>query len=144
MNKLTVPVGLEHGLVKLAIKQKTKDFSDQQDVWIQVRKQLEYEVDNVRKENKDLSTKLAAFTHPNFQAMSDDTLLEELTWIRARLLALEREQLRREISFCEVCHERSKDTKLNCGHVYCKKCGDQVKKCPTCRVYITRREKVYL
>jgi hypothetical protein len=45
---------------------------------------------------------------------------------------------------CCICLERRKDTALNCGHVLCEPCAGRVQQCPTCRLYITERKRVYL
>jgi hypothetical protein len=45
---------------------------------------------------------------------------------------------------CCICHERRKDTALNCGHILCGECAAQVQSCPECRRAITARTRLYM
>lgn len=49
---------------------------------------------------------------------------------------------------CSICFVNSKDTALGCGHTFCGKCLDKgrdtIKNCPTCRMPIAKRMRVYL
>ena len=45
---------------------------------------------------------------------------------------------------CYICHERRKDTALNCGHLLCGSCAGRVHVCPECRCAITWRARVFL
>lgn len=40
---------------------------------------------------------------------------------------------------CCVCYESAAKCALQCGHLLCRVCADQVKLCPTCRAPITQR-----
>ena len=37
-----------------------------------------------------------------------------------------------------------KDTRLNCGHLLCRRCSEQVVQCPHCRGAIVSRERAFL
>ena len=49
-----------------------------------------------------------------------------------------------EINQCHICHERRKDTALNCGHLLCGVCAGRVDLCPECRRAITWRARIFL
>jgi len=54
-----------------------------------------------------------------------------------------------EMLTCTICMDRLKDTRLGCGHVYCKTCvfggngGNVLLKCPICRANITQIGSIY-
>jgi hypothetical protein len=39
---------------------------------------------------------------------------------------------------CEICEDNKKDRALDCGHIFCEKCINKMKKCPICRIKIER------
>lgn len=41
-------------------------------------------------------------------------------------------------NLCEICEENKKDRSLDCGHVFCDLCINQMDNCPKCRVAIVR------
>jgi len=49
-----------------------------------------------------------------------------------------------EALLCDICFVHQKDTALNCGHVMCEACSEQLYKCPYCKTDITSVMKVYL
>jgi hypothetical protein len=44
---------------------------------------------------------------------------------------------------CPICMEHIKDFRLNCGHMLCNMCAQNVTECPTCMEHITQRDRVY-
>jgi hypothetical protein len=45
---------------------------------------------------------------------------------------------------CDVCMEHRKCIALSCGHVYCTGCAYKVAICPSCRMSISSRNRIYL
>ena len=45
---------------------------------------------------------------------------------------------------CSICCDNKLDCTLNCGHVFCMKCAQELRNCPTCRTSVTFRNKIYL
>ncbi|KAF0980196.1 hypothetical protein FDP41_013410 [Naegleria fowleri] len=45
---------------------------------------------------------------------------------------------------CMICMEQHRDCALNCGHVYCSRCADLLKRCPLCDKVVSSRLKLYL
>ena len=45
---------------------------------------------------------------------------------------------------CSICFDKKVNRALNCGHLFCFDCARHLKHCPTCRVRIKFRKKVYL
>lgn len=44
---------------------------------------------------------------------------------------------------CSICMDRPIQQALQCGHMFCTECGDSFKTCPTCRVEVTQRIKLF-
>ena len=44
---------------------------------------------------------------------------------------------------CTICYERPRDTVLGCGHQLCATCAGRVDKCPTCRISIQTRIRLF-
>ena len=45
---------------------------------------------------------------------------------------------------CDICIEKPKQIAFRCGHVMCEECSPKLTICPTCRVPITDRIKLYM
>ena len=45
---------------------------------------------------------------------------------------------------CSICFDNKLDCTLNCGHVFCTTCAQELRRCPTCRTSVTVRNKIYL
>lgn len=44
---------------------------------------------------------------------------------------------------CSICMDRPIQQTLQCGNMFCTECGDSFKSCPTCRVEVTQRIKLF-
>jgi hypothetical protein len=44
---------------------------------------------------------------------------------------------------CPICMVHIKDIRLNCGHMLCNMCAQQVTECPICRNPVTQKERVF-
>lgn len=62
---------------------------------------------------------------------------------RAAAQAAEAEQkkLKKE---CPVCFDRVQNCSFQCGHVFCVQCASKVEQCPTCRVKVQTRTKLFM
>ena len=51
-----------------------------------------------------------------------------------------------ERELCNICEEKKRDRSLDCGHIYCEDCLNNVDNCPSCRLSIDRTKirPVYL
>jgi len=45
---------------------------------------------------------------------------------------------------CKMCYNTEIDTALNCGHTMCNSCASQIMVCPTCRVVITQKLRIFV
>jgi hypothetical protein len=45
---------------------------------------------------------------------------------------------------CKMCYNTEIDTALNCGHTMCNSCASQIMICPTCRVVISQRLRIFV
>jgi len=64
-----------------------------------------------------------------------------------RMFAMAMEKVKSEMAeqnLCSICMDEQKNTALDCGHIFCRSCSDQVSLCPTCRRPIHDRRPVYL
>ena len=50
------------------------------------------------------------------------------------------------VATCTVCldEDNARDTRLNCGHVFCRGCAARLGECPTCRTRVSQRDRVFL
>jgi len=64
-----------------------------------------------------------------------------------RMFAIAMDKVKTEMAeqnLCSICMEVPKNTSLDCGHIFCRSCSNQVSLCPTCRKPIHDRRPVYL
>lgn len=45
---------------------------------------------------------------------------------------------------CKMCYNTEIDTALNCGHTMCNGCASQMMVCPTCRVVISQKLRIFV
>lgn len=45
---------------------------------------------------------------------------------------------------CKMCYNTEIDTALNCGHTMCNGCASQIMVCPTCRVVISQKLRIFV
>ena len=45
---------------------------------------------------------------------------------------------------CKMCYDTEIDTALNCGHTMCNGCASQIMVCPTCRVVISQKLRIFV
>jgi len=67
---------------------------------------------------------------------------QKLEQLALLIKQFEKNQL--EFKKCSICFTNDKDTILNCGHLFCNDCSNQVVNCPTCRQVINTLNRAYL
>ena len=45
---------------------------------------------------------------------------------------------------CKMCYNTEIDTALNCGHTMCNGCASQIMVCPTCRVVVSHKLRIFV
>lgn len=53
-------------------------------------------------------------------------------------------EAQQEAAACSICLERAKDTRIDCGHLFCNECSLRVDLCPVCRAHITTRLRAFV
>ncbi len=89
------------------------------------------------RDDKVLATAIAYLAHkvkPSLPLPDPDALIQEML---GRIALPEDPK-------CGICIDRIKDCRLNCGHMVCRTCGDELVSCSICRVVITTRDKTYV
>ena len=51
-----------------------------------------------------------------------------------------------DVATCSICMDEgnARDTRLNCGHVFCRVCAARLGECPMCCARVTKRDRVFL
>lgn len=103
-------------------------------------------VQDIKKRIQSLETLLAHHPVPRLQSriFELEQRLHDLPVKQHTVSPLVRKSEPAQTNICDICMEAPKRVAFRCGHIMCEDCSPKLTVCPTCRVPVTDRIKLYM
>lgn len=116
--------------IRKKFEKKIKEIIDKKDEEILILKEniefLNKEIEELKIKEEDLNEEINNLDYSNE--------VHKIEKIKLMSIETIKEEIKDEALKCKICYNNDINTCLECGHIFCKECVNNVTTCPTCRI----------